>query len=861
MMKHWMLLLGLLLISSPLLLAVEPTPGIAGTWKAEGDNWEITPQRLRANIPGDKVGRTYTVTALERLPADEWTLNFTTIQNHDWERGEIAFVAGQRNQPGGEFRLEYSIENSRAIVKASSYEKNDYHSYAYEYQECCAGSIHQVRMIYQAKTRRCLLVINGQPVRVKDMPASLPTGPVSFNVIVGNGYDKPFSVDFTNVSIEHAAAFPENRPQPGPAFAGWKTLAKPAPAAIPADFGKRMVGIYANPQSSERVRAYVLSAYAIYERATAGQLSDNTLMAINSQCDRVYAQRDTYKTNYGFDLLYPIWIASATDAQRAQAQPKVEQYFGMLTQPSFRIPDGTAAMRRSLLLDPQRSVAAAIQNDPDFGMYIALLRDWPEMPSEQALGLYMGILSQDTRQLNAYAWLQPEIVRVSPAFGAGIKDYLLELAAHRDTLFTTEGDVPFSLGAYRMAPDDLPAALALAESLINGGVQADVYQTLKGMPVGKRIPDIDTRIEQALKTYIIQWKKLRYEQSPVRRYLRLANWYLEVKRQVDGEAVVAKAIPLIAVDDAQTRYGDIRGIALFYKAIKHPDADAWQKKMTEAATEADAGTADRSDDWVHISATNGAVATLVKDGKIDDALALIEKLDADMLPENIANCYAIVIYALSKTDMPRALSLLKRVPPVRQKDSIVQGIAPRLTVEQARALLNDAAAGPQKTAILGAVVPVIAKTNLNEAVTLLKQMPPADRRVALYTIGQTIPLERNADLLQLSAESFTAYIAQTKGYSRDSRYSFYQALSGFTPATLMALEPAFATDQEFYVRVMVNATAKACGLSSDPLWLRIANPEFEYRTNPIYWGGTVFTDAVRSYTEDMKKAAVQENPR
>ena len=139
-----------------------------------------------------------------------------------------------------------------------------------------------------------------------------------------------------------------------------------------------------------------------------------------------------------------------------------------------------------------------------------------------------------------------------------------------------------------------------------------------------------------------------------------------------------------------------------------------------------------------------------------------------------------------------------------------------------------------------------------EALALLKAMPPADRRTALFGIADATPLNSIPELLTLTNECITAYLGETKHYGRSTRMVFFNNLAEQSPATLMALEPSFANDYEFYSRVMVFSIAKACGLKEDPLWQRFAGVEWEYIATPIDWDCMIFKEAVSQYNEAQK---------
>ncbi len=832
----------------PLLgICAPPDFGITGTWQGKDHFWTVTSEHLRVVAPGDKVGRDYTVACAEPLPGDEWTLNYATVQNYDIPYAEITLSIGE---PQRAFEVTIESENNRAVVSVEVKRNEEFDRVGGGYMDGCGGNVHQVCIRYSAKQQRFAMTINGQAVDIKMVPLTLPTGPVSFRLKVPNGLDKEFCADILDFRVQPTVVFAaDDAPLVGPAWNGWQTITKPAATAVPVEFEARMAALYQNPTLTDVGRAQLLAAVTLYERAQNGRVGDGAWGSIGTHIDYAGKQLRKETRDYGLGFLYPIAVASANDVQREQARSWVGAYFKLITSMRYNIPEQVLNMRRSELLDTQRTVSAAIAQRPNFSLDTALLRDVPTMPTEAKVALYTGMISEDTRPLNAYAWQLPDLAQASPTFTACIKSMFSEFGARRDTLFNQELDIPFAYAAYRMSPIDLPFTLTMADAMHDASIQVDLYEALQTSSVGARIPNLTGRIEKGLRTAITQGRRSHNDTSPVASYLRLANWYLAQGRPTDATAVVKEAFLHMAKEEDRSYFRDIRLIATFYRTIKSPEADAWAAKMNDAATTADADLTDHPDGLVAVAATSVAVRNLMQDGKIDAALAMIDKLDPDALPENIANCYAIVIYTLVKTNVPRALELLKRVPHVRQRDSLVAGIAPYLPVDQARAMLAEADPGPQKTAILGAVVPTIAKANMAEALALLKAMPPADRRTALLGIGATTPLHSTPELLTLTSECVAAYLVETKRYSRDARMSFFNGLAEQPPAALMALEPAFATDYDFYTRVMVFSMAKACGLQKDPLWQRFADSEWDYRATPIIWSSMVFKSALRQYQE------------
>jgi hypothetical protein len=786
---------------------------ISGDWYPDpkaseaAKQWKITGNSLQVTIPAQDT-KPYTVLRRESLPPGDWTADLWLVEYDVEQQARYTLcLAGAAHDPR-KLRIQvdfpgnsWNHEDLLAYI-AGENAKNQYDASIQSSSHLVSGvsPVLWLRVSYNASKKRCTFEMNGEEAGTLSTSDFVPCGQPSLQIQTTYASQRQTIVEMAGFSVTPSDVLTpmegaENEPK-GLAFLGWQRLAVPKKISLPSNLAATLVSLEASPELSVRGHAYALAARLLTVRAKEGKIG-SALWAQTAQ----FVSASLPNDREGLSVLLPVAAASADAVQQSQVQPWVSQYFA--SQPAA-VQYSEFSMRylteRAVLLDPSRTVLAVSSEamNPARG----LAEDLAMTAPNKSLASYCDVLSQENSSRNpgALAYMLPELKRVAPNYAALAVRYLKSLESLRgDSLYNQmigEPDRTYSFAAYRLAPVDFSEAMSFWGRIQTPDVKAHTLEYMtQALSDGKQRVVSDLT-ETTLKSSVAEWKPASSGDTPVPQIVRLAQWYWKQGDRSKAAAMLLLAEAKIGVTPA-TQFRDTWAITLLIKDLGLPELESWRQKSAQAALALDVvhGGDYSPMGGVNSSATLRVSQELANSGRPDDALALLKKLNQAEWPNNYAVGVAFIIQNLAVKQPERALSLLPEVPE-----------------------------GVQKNYLFRKLLPLIAKRNLSKALTLLNNIPEAERGVAALNIAAVLSPDDFPRLHALVGNAISAHIKQWQTTVRDSgtHSQLSEGLSKLPVSSLLSLQPFFASDQDWYSYLLLAATARACGLQSDPIWRHIS---------------------------------------
>lgn len=773
---------------------------ISGSWQPQGGGvgvWQQEKGRLRLTIP-PKSTQAYEIRRAEPPPDGDWTAHFWCYQPDGFTHTNVTFFVGDAKSPDSALELTFKAEAARAEVNLRVGKTSQGTSYL----DSGVGVIQWVRIAYSPKQKRVAASINGQTVPCRADNVTLPRASWGLRVQRQHPFPPPVRVVIASFQVERKAQLDDTSRQ-GQAFQGWQTMGR---NLLPPNVNQRLQALYKTPGLSEKGRMHTLAAMLLSERASQRRASEASWKEVGSLFDR----RGTPDAAAA-SVLLPIAIACADAKQRTQARTWVQKHFETLPVALRGIFDGGATIKRSALLDPARAVDAAQQKTLSHSEALPIAESLVRTAPDRALALYCHLLAHSGNSgwdTGALAWLLPELRAAAPNYATLAMEYLREFSRKTDSLNRSEPDRTLSFAAYRLARVDAPAASDFLNQIRNPEVRADTLELMMDSLAPLRQEKAARLIEVSLKQSVAAWKPTKSNDSPVPQLVRLAQWQASAGRKADAQATLNQAKQKVGQLPG-TKFRDIFAIAKLMRDLQRPEAATWWKKAQAAATALDqARKGPDQSGGISIAATTLVVRELVKDNKIEDALAMTQKLNRELLSMNYVMCMEQIVPAIGRADFPRALKLLKQMPEGSPRNGTVSRLAA-----------------------------VVAPRNFSAAVSLLDEVPPSARVNVALSIGRVVPIESSEKLLKIVGEALSTHLSQPRrGVEFGmARFRLREQLSRLPLSTLLALEPYFKSNRETFAQYLWVAVGRACGLQNDPLWQRLAE-QAEPKGEPIPWG-------------------------
>lgn len=735
--------------------------------------WELLSDRLRfTNYPHQFYE--YEIVRKEPLPDGDWTIDFWTLQ-YDISGHEFTFFIGRRDSPNGSLELLVDADIKDAVVNVSvDYDRRQV-SHGSGSGPYGAGCVHWVRIVYSRQNKRMGVFLNGHRIPWEGRDISISSGPIGFRM---PSRQNDYILDIVSFQVSSIAEFPDQS-LPGMAFSGWQTEPKADGLRSIPDLPSRPDS-YAKPDPSDMSNAYALAGMVLFEKALTKRIGSALWTRITGF---VQASLDTNRN--AASVLLPIAIACASDEQRSEAQAWVQEFFDMrhLDWPKYKVTGDSVFLQRAALLDPQSAAMMAMDGYPSLALTRSLQAELRNTAPGEALAITIAAMSRDAGNPKAAAWMLPDLLAVSPNYANLTMEYLRTHAGDKPSQ-GGETDVGLSFAAYRLAPVDLPKSLEFTRLIRKPSVKAETLQYIAQELPGTH-PDLDKEIEASFKDAIAQWQPKNPDDTPVSEMFNLAKWYQSRGRTPEAIATIEDAAQRTnSLSDE--RFQCELELARVIKASKQPEAEIWWKKAESSAIGRDKD-ASECVAGIYISAVSLMVMDLVKEDRIDEALALLDRMNPE-LTMNRARCLSAIIQHLSRSDLPRSLALMKDMPPGALCYSTVARVAPEL-----------------------------AKTDLNAALALIAPLPAEQRIDAAVLISDAVGAEH---LIRIYAT-----VASEPPKDKFARAKLAALTAKLPLKALVECEPYLRNDADSFANLLLNSVAVEVGLSKDPLWKAFSRAE------------------------------------
>jgi hypothetical protein len=791
-------------------------------------SWQVARDALRLAIPA-KSRAAYEIRRDDPLPEGDWTLDFALIQHDEFVPIEADFFIGEPSSTSFRLHLDPGLDYTEVRAGAGrDYSGGNINS--------AAGPIQWVRLVRDATAGTLEVWINGVLLPLKDWKAStaVARAPLVFRLYASSAYDKPVTAEVAYFAVR-AGTLREPDSVPGLAFAGWPkgekpqgttpqdttpqgTTLQPVPLqwtpALRERLNVQVQKILAAPDTDPNTRANALAIGVLAERAASGALSD-------ANWDKFAAtlSKATDLDLEALSRLLPMAIAGGDvmnhATRREKAQTWTRRLFEALPSPYDNRSDVMPILQRAALLDPARTAAATGGRRLSLPFARALATDLREAAPLKAFAAFRTF---ERAFPNAETWLLPETSALSPLWGALVEKRLREYATQK-AFVEGQPDRALAAAAYRLASTQPQAALEFAALIQNPDIKAEALEA-----VALALPDnagtnLDGGIESALRAAIAAWKPSARDDSAVPQKVRLAQWQFSRGRKDEARKTLEAAAAQIG-KLPPTRFRDTWAVARAARAMNAPGAKLWLDKAAAAAAERDAH-ADEFGPGLYLSATVLVVGELVKNGQIDDALALVQKLDRGALGDNYDLALARIVFALAKEgprrDLARAVKLAEDISPGRQRDSVMASLAASF-----------------------------AATDMTKALQIFEQLPEDKRLGAAFTMLGVAPPAQSEKLRALAGQAVAAHLREWKTVKRhDAHQQLLANVSQLSVSALLDLEPSFQDDRAFFTAQLLRALVRDAGWQNTPLWKRYFAADNQNGWS-VPWGLGHLRDSIRA---------------
>jgi len=300
--------------------------------------------------------------------------------------------------------------------------------------------------------------------------------------------------------------------------------------------------------------------------------------------------------------------------------------------------------------------------------------------------------------------------------------------------------------------------------------------------------------EGELKAAVAAWQPTQRIDSPVPQIVRLARWYHAQDRRAEAAATLGLATSKVN-PAPDTLFRDTWAIALAMRDLKLPDSATWWSNAIAAAVNRDKAQSepDQRGASAYLAATTLVVFELVKDGKLDDALAMTKQLDPELMAMNFGLNVSRIANAMAVTNFARAIEIAELLPP-----------------------------GQRRSRLLGSLAVGRAPKDLKAALASLEELSGEARTDAALALAAIVPFEKSDTVRRLTGEAIAAHLGQWKSKVRNSNtHSKLQALLADLPlSSLLRLEPHLKNERDWYADQLLANVMRTVGLTNHPLWQR-----------------------------------------
>ena len=743
----------------------------------------------------------------EPLPEEGWTMELWAVNYGDKPcvpftlRIGDQFRADETERTSGRVELKVEPGGDHATVQLTVETPGAGGRAADRHNDVCtqsiasgAGPIHQVLVAYNAETGSLRAAVNGTPIILDAQPVILSpaTVRVSARGTAGKG---GAGFELAGFSVGPWRDL-QARPVRGLAFGGWQGELQTEELAAAARVPVLLDWVLQNPGLSPDGRAYALAARAFYERATAGAVAQDTWASIGELA--ATAKPHTVS------LLLPIAVACGSPQQQDEGDGWVQALFESLRGKKVWEAPEERILRRLALLDPVAVVRApATSHLTDEGIE-ELVGPVAGTDPEAALGFYCCRMVGHAGESFAapMAWLLGDIAKSCPTYSVLAGRWLQDFGAREPVHVDRQQNV-LSFGAYCLAgllPQD---AMSVWEAITDPAVKAETLTEMAGVLPPGAVPDLDTQTEENMRLAIEHKRETTDRRTAVPEIVELAEFRANAGRTEEAVAAVREAMAEVN-EDAEALCYDLRRIATVMRKLEMPEADEWWDRALAKAVETDRQFQgiEEGGGMVYLAPTSFMVRDLVEQGQVDRALEVAESLNTGSLPSNYGNALSRIIYAVAKTDLPRALELLDRVP---------QGTRAR-------------------SSLIVRFIPLIAADDPDRAMALVSELPERVHPYWRYRILVAPGGEPPPEAQQLGTELTAARLALLKPGPEAwaNRDTFLAGLQDQPLASVLALEPQLAAQPEFLAHQLLASCVHSAGLSEDELWQRYDKSHHSY---------------------------------
>ena len=871
------LLLVILLAGLCSLLHAAPidqgTLAVSGTWKPEATHaipalkWVKRGERMRLTFPKFTSGE-FGMTCKEPLPAGDWTADFWFVQYTPYcnsSDASITVMLGKVDSPGGPLvisidplgsRSNTRVETVEYIDKRLTLNTGDYAGKPGErvprskiigggYINSGGGFIHWLRLVYQAREKHVIAYLNGEELKIDAPNYTPPVTPVIVRAELPSMLNHDYPLELAGYTVTPEARLLSEGAS-GRTQQGWSTK----PVALTVPMTQTMAQAINAPSLTDHGRSCLQIARLL---AARGGTPDDRAAAWNDA--RAFLEPLITKDPASAAPLLVTMLSTASDEQRPMLAPLIKSYETCVNKLMGR---GTIAMPRLVshltLIDPVQAYGMVAQRNEMENILPNIFDDLSESNASLALCNICQHFGTDTRPPTRYIQFLPQLRAASPNYYRLVLDNLHEMV-HGNFFRTAELEgAKLSFFAWRLAPIDFPTAATLCAGIADPEIRQDTWQGITEALGGQPASGADDQIEAMLLEDIAQFAPTKGA-SPGRVMMRLARWYESKGRHGEAMRVLEQVKKHLAATP-QTAFADTCAIYSFLREIKSPDAAGWLTKATAMVPKNEDDLEEGNIDWQQAGDAPALLGDLARGGRVDDALAIAERLkfraDDTLYTEAIMS----VVSTLADTDLPRALTVLRKNTDARGWQLSIANLAKRLAARDANAALT-ALKGTNdpdlQASLTDELAPALAKTDPKTALALIMKLPVARRATVLIAICSGLPAE-NPAFTTPCGEAGKARLADLHAKPGIERERLLNSLEALPVRTLVAMQPAFSAEMDAYARVLCAAVARESGLGDDPLWQRLALAEKQKLNLRSYWVCTRLRDALRQWKQE------QENP-